>query len=134
MASHKCHCKQRRTGCHTRGANVSPYIGPAPLPNYISERPHRYVFILSRPTTASRINVDPDELRKLQKDYSAAFEGPQEHQDLKDRWGFNAQKFMDQNKLKPEAVTYMLVGGTMKSAVDNIALTAQAVANKVSGK
>jgi hypothetical protein len=89
------------------------------------------VFILSRPSTAGPVNVDPDELRKLQKDYPVAFEGPQDHQDLKDRWGFNAQKFLDQNKLKAEAVTYMLVGGTLKSAVDNIAMTAQAVANKV---
>jgi phosphatidylethanolamine-binding protein (PEBP) family uncharacterized protein len=32
----------------SEGDDVSPYVGPAPLPNYLYERPHRYVFILAR--------------------------------------------------------------------------------------
>jgi len=115
-------------------ANISPYIGPAPLPNYISPRPHRYVFILCRPRESSGTGiVTKEDLQALQKDYPT-FEGSQESQDLKDRWGFNAQKLLEQKDLKVEAATYMLVGGTLKSAVDNIAMTAQAGVNKVLGK
>jgi phosphatidylethanolamine-binding protein len=50
---------------------------------------------------------------------------------LKDRWGFNAQKFLEEKNLKVEAVTFMLVGGTLKSLVDNLSMTAQAAGNKV---
>jgi len=115
-------------------SNISSYIGPAPLPNYISPRPHRYVFILARPQTGgSKVTVSNEDLQKLQKNYSAAFEGSQNVQDLKDRWGFNAQKFLDEKNLKVEAVTFMLVGGTLKSAVDNVSMTAQAMAHKVVG-
>jgi len=114
--------------------NVSPYIGPAPLANYITPRPHRYVFILARPEGSEKVTVSNKDFQVLQKDYPAAFEGKQDLQDLKDRWGFNAQKFMDNKGLKPVAVTYMLVGGTLKSTVDNMAMTGQAVVDKISGR
>lgn len=78
------------------------------------------------------MTVNNEDLQALQKDYPAAFEGKQELQDLKDRWGFNAQKFMDSKGLKPVGVTYMLVGGTLKSTVDNMGMTVQATVNKVS--
>lgn len=117
-------------------AHISPYVGPAPLPNYITPRPHRYVFILARPSkavTSSKVVVTPEDLRELQKPYSAAFEGKQHEdvQDLKDRWGFNAQKFLENKDLKVEAVTFMRVAGTLKSAAANMGMTAQAVTNKV---
>ncbi|KAF2665468.1 PEBP-like protein [Microthyrium microscopicum] len=112
---------------------ISPYIGPAPLPNYISARPHRYVFILSRPSSSSgQVNISHDDLQALQKDYPA-LSGSQQSQDLIDRWGFNAQKLLEQKQLKVVAATVMLVGGTLKSAVDNMAMTGQAVFNKATG-
>jgi hypothetical protein len=80
------------------------------------------------------LTVSAEDFQVLQKDYSAAFEGPQDLQDLKDRWGFNAQKFLDSKQLEPVAVNFMLVGGTLKSTADNIAMTAQASVNKVLGK
>jgi len=117
-----------------KDAIVSPYVGPAPLPNYISPRPHRYVFILSRPTASSgKVSINTDDLQTLQKNYPV-FEGPQETQDLKDRWGFNAEKLLEQKQLEVVATTYMFVGGTLKSAADNIAMTAQAGINKILGK
>jgi len=115
---------------------ISPYIGPAPLPNYVSPRPHRYVFVLSRKSGpgSSTVAVGNEDLQKLQKDYSAALEGPQNLQDLKDRWGFNAQKFMDGKGLKVETATFMKVGGTLKSTIDNMGMTAQAGVNKILGE
>jgi phosphatidylethanolamine-binding protein len=76
--------------------------------------------------------VQNEDLQKLQKDYPNAFEGSQNVQDLKDRLGFNAQKFLEEKNLKVEAVTFMLVDGTLKSTIDNLSMTAQAAANKVS--
>lgn len=114
---------------------VSPYVGPAPLPNYITPRPHRYIFILARPSSGSgKVEIIPSELRELQKPYPAAMSGNQqaEVQDLKDRWGFNAYQLIKDKGLHVEAATYMRVGGTLKSAATNISLTAQAVVNKVS--
>jgi len=113
-------------------ANISPYIGPAPLPNYISPRPHRYVFILARPQSGS-VTIEMSDLQDLQKQYPA-FEGTQVEQDLKDRWGFNAQRLIETKNLEVIAATYMLVGGTLKSTLDNAAMTAQAGLNKVLGK
>ncbi|KAK7696977.1 hypothetical protein SLS64_014033 [Diaporthe eres] len=115
--------------------NISPYVGPAPLPNYITPRPHRYTFILARPSTGSgKLEVTLAELRGLQKPYPAAMSGNQrpDFQDLKDRWGFNAYQLIKDKGLHVEAATYMRVGGTLKSAAANIALTGQAVVNKVS--
>jgi len=114
-------------------SNVSTYIGPAPLPNYITPRPHRYVFILAKSPGESSVNVTAEDLNELQKQYGAAFDGKQELQDLKDRWGFNAQQLLEKKNLTVEAATYMFVGGTLKSAVDNVAMTAQASVNKVVG-
>lgn len=115
---------------------ISPYVGPAPLPNYISPRPHRYVFILARPSTSedSQISVSADELQQLQEPYKAAFQGAQKEgiQDLKDRWGFNVQKFLELKGLKAEAATFMLVGGTLKSSGANMMMSGQAMVNKVS--
>jgi len=114
--------------------NVSPYVGPAPLPNYVSPRPHRYVFILSRPydSQSGPVSISNDELRDLQNEYPA-FEGSQELQDLKDRWAFDAQKLMNKKKLKTVAATYMFVGGNLQSTVDNLGMTAKAAADKVMG-
>lgn len=116
--------------------DISPYVGPAPLPNYISPRPHRYVFILARPSSSrtEQVSVTKEDLQKLQEHYRASFEGAQmeDVQDLKDRWGFNAQKFLEMKGLKVEAATFMLVGGTLKSAAANMVMSGQAIVNKVS--
>ena len=110
---------------------ISPYIGPAPLPNYMYPRPHRYVFVLARGT--GRIEITPEDLKELQKPYAAAISGNQGAvQDLKDRWGFNAQKVIEKKGLKVEAVNFMRVGGTLKSAAANMVMMGQAVTNKVS--
>lgn len=115
--------------------DISPYIGPAPLPNYISPRPHRYVFILARPSSDStgQISVTKEDLQQLQEHYSGSLKGAQNEdvQDLKDRWGFNAQKFMEMKGLKVEAATFMLVGGTLKSAAANMMMSGQAMVDKV---
>ena len=113
--------------------DISPYIGPAPLPNYIYHRPHRYVFILARPTSGGQISISAEDFQKLQEPYTAAFKGAQNEdvQDLKDRWGFNAQKFFENKGLKVEAATFMLVAGNLKSAAKNMALSGQAIVDKV---
>ncbi|KAH6655550.1 hypothetical protein BKA67DRAFT_690333 [Truncatella angustata] len=54
-------------------ANVPPYVGPAPQPNYVSPRPHRYCFILAQ--GYGDVHVTPEDLRELQKPYIAAMEG-----------------------------------------------------------
>ena len=109
-------------------SDISTYVGPAPLPNYLYSRPHRYVFIVARATSIEGIKITPEDLRALQEQepYPAAFEGKQEVQDLKDRWGFNAQKLIEKKGLKVEGVTFMRVGGNLKSAVANMAMTGQA--------
>jgi len=116
-------------------SNISPYVGPAPLPNYLYDRPHRYVFILARPATesAGQVSVSAEELRELQRPYALAVSGKQkeEVQDLKDRWGFNARRFLEGKGLRVEAVTFMRVGGTARSAVANVGLMAQAAVDKV---
>ncbi|CAO2654754.1 Nn.00g114870.m01.CDS01 [Neocucurbitaria sp. VM-36] len=110
---------------------ISPYVGPAPLPNYIYPRPHRYVFILAR--GAGKVEITLEDLRELQKPYAAAMAGNQGTvQDLKDRWGFNALKLVEKKGLKVEAVNFMRVSGTLKSAAANMAMMGQALANKVS--
>ncbi|KAI4649841.1 uncharacterized protein J4E79_009687 [Alternaria viburni] len=110
----------------------SPYVRPAPLPNYISPRPHRYIFILAR--SASKIEVRPEDLREMQKGYTAAVQGKQgEMQDLKDRWGFNAWKLCEEKGLEVLAVNFMRVGGTLESSVANAGMMAQAVGDKVVG-
>ena len=53
-------------------------------------------------------------------------------QDLKDRWGFNAQKLIEEKGLRVEAASFMRVGGSLKSAVANAGMMAQAVVDKVS--
>jgi hypothetical protein len=108
---------------------VSPYVGPAPLPNYLYSRPHRYTFILA--SSSSPVNITNDDLRELQKPYIAAMAGNQDAQDIKDRWGFDARKLIEIKRLKVEAVNFMRVGGTLKSAVANAGMMAQGVANKV---
>ncbi|KAL5390391.1 hypothetical protein DPSP01_001958 [Paraphaeosphaeria sporulosa] len=118
--------------------DISPYIGPAPLPNYVSARPHRYIFILARPSSNSteQIFVTKEDLQKLQEHYRASFKGAQEAdvQDLKDRWGFNAQKFLEMKGLQVEAATMMLVGGTLKSAAANMMMSGQAMVDKALGR
>lgn len=110
-------------------STISPYVGPAPLPNYLYSRPHRYVFILA--SSPSPVDITGDDLRELQKPYVAAMAGNQEAQDIKDRWGFNVQELVEKKGLKVEAVNFMRVGGTLKSAVANAGMMAQGMGNKV---
>jgi hypothetical protein len=112
-----------------KGSGISPYVAPSPLPNYMYARPHRYVFIVA--SASGQVNVTADDLRELQKPYVAAAAGKQEVQDIKDRWGFNAQKLVEMKGLKVEAVNFMRVGGTMKSAVETTGMMATGMANKV---
>jgi hypothetical protein len=109
-------------------STVSPYVGPAPLPNYLYARPHRYVFILASST--SPVTVTNDDLREIQKMYTAAIAGNQEAQDIKDRWGFDVRTLIEMKGLKVEAVNFMRVGGTVKSAAAHAGMLAQSVANK----
>ncbi len=114
----------------TQGTYVSPYVGPAPLPNYLYSRPHRYVFIVA--SASEQVSVTPEDLQELQTAYVAAISGKQgEVQDLKDRWGFNAQKLIEKKGLKVEAANFMRVQGTLKSAATNAGLMGQAAVNKV---
>lgn len=111
------------------GSEVSPYVAPSPLPNYLYARPHRYVFIVAR--ASGSVEVTKDDLRELQKPYVAAMAGSQESQDIKDRWGFNVQELMEMKGLKIEAATFIKVGGTMKSAMETSGMMAQGISNKV---
>jgi hypothetical protein len=115
----------------SQGTEISPYLGPAPLPNYLYSRPHRYVFIVA--SSSGKVEVTPEDLQELQKQYAAAVVGKQgEVQDLKDRWGFNAQQLIEKKGLKVEAVNFMRVHGTLGSAATNSILMGQAAVNKVS--
>ncbi|KAH7355539.1 phosphatidylethanolamine-binding protein [Pyrenochaeta sp. MPI-SDFR-AT-0127] len=117
----------------SHAAARSPYIGPAPLPNYVYPRLHRYIFILAR--GVSKVEVTPDDLRELQKPHAAAMTGKQGMvQDLKDRWGFNAQALIEKKRLEVVAANFMLVGGTLKSAAANLSMMSQAVADKIIGR
>jgi hypothetical protein len=111
------------------GAGMSPYVPPSPLPNYLYSRPHRYIFILA--SGSGDMEVSKDELRELQKPYMAAMAGNQESQDIKDRWGFNAQQLIERKGWRIEAATFMRVGGTLKSATETTGMMAQGMANKV---
>jgi hypothetical protein len=113
-------------------SELSPYVPPSPLPNYLYSRPHRYVFIVA--STSGNDQITMDDFRELQKPYAAAMAGNQESQDIKDRWGFNAQKLIEMKGLKVEAATFMRVGGTLKSGANTTGLLAQGMANKVIGK
>jgi len=108
----------------------SPYIGPAPLPNYLYARPHRYVFILA--SSSAPVTITPDDLRELQKPYVAAMAGNQEAQDIKDRWGFDARRLIEMKGLKVEGVSFMRAGGTLRSAAAHAGMLAQGVVDKVS--
>ncbi|KAI4707961.1 hypothetical protein J4E89_007079 [Alternaria sp. Ai002NY15] len=126
-------CDSSGTLSHHSAAIRSPYVRPAPLPNYISPRPHRYIFILAR--GSDKIEVRPEDLREMQKEYKAAVQGKQgEMQDLKDRWGFNAWKLCEEKGLEVLAVNFMRVAGTLESSVANAGMMAQAVGDKVVGK
>lgn len=115
----------------SQGNEISPYLGPAPLPNYLYSRPHRYVFIVA--SGSGQVNITPEDLQELQQPYVAAISGKQSDlQDLKDRWGFNAQKLIEKKGLKLEAVNFMRVHGNLSSAVANAGLMGQAALNKVS--
>ncbi|POS73878.1 hypothetical protein DHEL01_v207732 [Diaporthe helianthi] len=116
--------------------NITRYVGPAPLPNSLTPRPHRYIFILARPSSGTgKVDITPAQLRELQKPYPMAMSGNQTRRahDLKDRWGFNAHELIKGAGLQVEGATYMIVAGNLKSAATNIGLTGQAVFNKVSG-
>jgi hypothetical protein len=111
------------------GSGTSPYVPPSPLPNYLYSRPHRYVFIVA--SGSGNAEVTQDDLRELQKPYVAAMAGNQESQDIKDRWGFNAQQLIEKKGWKIEAATFMRVGGTLKSGAETSGMMAQAMASKV---
>ncbi|CAN9128325.1 PEBP-like protein [Alternaria alternata] len=118
---------------HHAAAERSPYVRPAPLPNYLYPRPHRYVFILAR--ASGKVEVRPEDLREMQKEWVAAAQGKQgEMQDLKDRWGFKAQRLIEEKGLEVLAVNFMRVGGTVESSLANAAMMGQAVVDKVLGK
>ena len=115
----------------TRGKEISAYLGPAPLPNYLYSRPHRYVFIVA--SSSGQVEISPKDMQELQQPYVAAISGKQDEvQDLKDRWGFDAQELLEKKGLKVEAVNFMRVHGTVGSAVTNAGLMGQAAVNKVS--
>ena len=115
---------------HHAAAERSPYVRPAPLPNYLYPRPHRYVFILAR--ASGKVEVRPEDLREMQKEWVAAAQGTQgEMQDLKDRWGFKAQRLIEEKGLEVLAVNFMRVGGTVESSLANAAMMGQAVVDKV---
>ncbi|CAN9294793.1 unnamed protein product [Alternaria alternata] len=108
-------------------------LRPTPLPNYLYPRPHRYVFILAR--ASGKVEVRPEDLREMQKEWVAAAQGKQgEMQDLKDRWGFKAQRLIEEKGLEVLAVNFMRVGGTVESSLANAAMMGQAVVDKVLGK
>lgn len=114
----------------SQGNEISSYLGPSPLPNYLYSRPHRYVFIVA--SGSDQVDIKPEDLQKLQQPYVAAFSGKQtEVQDLKDRCGFNAQKLIENKGLKVEAVNFMRVHGDLGSAATNAGLMGQAALNKV---
>jgi hypothetical protein len=117
---------------HT-AAICSPYVRPAPLPNYISPRPHRYIFVLARsPTT---IQVRPEDLREMQKKWVVAAQGKQTAmQDLKDRWGFDVMRLVEDKGLEVLGVNFMRVGGTLESSVANVGMMAEAAVDGVVGK
>jgi hypothetical protein len=50
---------------HHAAAERSPYVRPAPLPNYLYSRPHPYVFILA--CGSSKVEFRPEDLREMQK-------------------------------------------------------------------
>ncbi|KAK3216748.1 hypothetical protein GRF29_1g873704 [Pseudopithomyces chartarum] len=117
--------------------NISPYIGPAPLPNYLYSRPHRYIFILARPLSSTHpLSISAEDFEKLQEPFAAAFKGAQrgDVQDLKDRWGFDARRLCEEKGLGVEAVTFMRVGGTVRSAGANAVMMGEAVVDKVLGR
>ncbi|KAH7406675.1 hypothetical protein DE146DRAFT_648090 [Phaeosphaeria sp. MPI-PUGE-AT-0046c] len=110
------------------GSEVSSYVPASPLPNYLYARPHRYVFIVAR--APKSLEVTKADLRELQKLYVAAMAGCQEWQDIKDRRGFNAQKFIEMKGLKLEAATFVRVEGTVKSGMETTEMMAQGMANR----
>lgn len=111
----------------------APYTGPAPLPNYLYSRPHRYIFILAQ--APGPITITPEELEDMKKPYAVAFKGKQgEVQDLKDRWGFDAEALIKKKGLKVLSVSFMLVGGNVRSAGKNAVLMGEAIVNKVVGR
>ena len=68
----------------------------------------------------------------MQKEWVAAAQGKQgEMQDLKDRWGFKAQRLIEEKGLEVLAVNFMRVGGTVESSLANAAMMGQAVVDKV---
>jgi hypothetical protein len=120
---------------HATASNRSPYIGPAPLPNYLYSRPHRYIFILARAPAEQKVDVRPEDLQAIQQRFVAAVTGKQEEvQDLKDRWGFDTSAFVEKFGLEVLGVNFMRVAGTAKSAVANAGMMGEAVGNMVVGK
>ena len=115
---------------HVAASNFTPYMRPAPLPNYLYSRPHRYIFILAR--GSEKVEVRQEDFNVMQEQFVAAAKGNEgEMQDLKDRWGFNAMQLCEKKGLEVLACNFMRVGGTMESSLANAGLMAQAVINKV---
>lgn len=117
--------------------HISPWLPPAPLPNYISARPHRYVFVLARPRDdgdEAQAGVSQEDLRAVQSEGGSLVGGGTqgEEQDLMDRWGFDVWKLVERKGWKVEGVNFMRVSGTVKSGVENLGLMGEGVVNKVS--
>ncbi|KAF1835208.1 PEBP-like protein [Decorospora gaudefroyi] len=117
---------------HFAAAERSPYVRPAPLPD---ARPHRYVFILARPASNSKVEVRPEDLRAMQTAFPMAVSGTQgAAQDLKDRWGFDAGRLCEEKGLRVLGVNFMRVEGTRESLQANLGLMGEAAVDKAVGK
>jgi len=116
--------------------DVSPYVGPAPLPAHLligKDRPSRYTFVLLRHTSGDApATYDIERLKKEYEGEPGALGG--ESQNIVDRWKFNTQNFIEQNGLSVVAATFMFVEGNAKSGATNVGLLAQGVAEKAVGK
>lgn len=95
--------------------------------------PSRYTFIIccDKISTAST-KIDPDSLRSEYEGKPGELGKPT--QDIIDRMGFNTERFLMKNNLDAIAATFMFVEGSLKSGMNNAALAATAMANKVMGR
>ncbi|GAA6008656.1 YbhB/YbcL family Raf kinase inhibitor-like protein [Rhodotorula paludigena] len=108
----------KRTTLSTQPVARNDYVPPSPAHG---TGKHRYVFIAAK---------EPAEYTGPQgKDYPLT--GPA---DLKDRMKWSAKQYIQEEGLTVEAVGWMEVDADLAATMDNIALTAEAIKNKVLGK
>ncbi|KAL1996097.1 hypothetical protein VTN49DRAFT_420 [Thermomyces lanuginosus] len=132
----KCSIGDKGEVIHSKNTTLSPWVGPAPLPvPDVTGKPHpsRYTFIIccDKISTAST-KIDPDSLRSEYEGKPGELGKPT--QDIIDRMGFNTERFLMKNNLDAIAATFMFVEGSLKSGMNNAALAATAMANKVMGR